>query len=151
MDYLPQSSQQTYDREKYRFIFPNLKMSPWKHRKVKEFVQSHTLVEPGFKLRYTSLVPRPVFLTHKGYKLIIHSVLATGLGTSASQKPAVGQQGERRKDALPVQWEEGYRTGSSRVPRKPPTPDTPDPGPGRGGTWWLEGRSPVEAWEAGVS
>ena len=38
-------------------------MNPRKHRKVKEFVQSHTLVEPGFKLRYTSLVPRSGFIT----------------------------------------------------------------------------------------
>lgn len=38
-------------------------MNPRKHRKFKEFVQIHTLVEPGFKLRYTSLVPRSGLIT----------------------------------------------------------------------------------------
>ena len=70
---------------------------------------------------------------------------------SQAPKPPRSQQLHSKETGGRKRSQLNYHTGSSRVPRTPPTLDTPDPGPGRGGTWWSEGKSPVAAWDARAS
>ena len=103
-------------------------------------------MEPGFKLRYTSLVPRSGFIT---CMLCSSSTLCRP--PSQAPKPPRSQQLHSKETGGRKRSQLNYHTGSSRVPRTPPTLDTPDPGPGRGGTWWSEGKSPVAAWDTRAS